>query len=99
METYQEFLNRINGFELPDLYVGDGNFVPNSSVWKKVQEDSSFSPFYGDTVVFDLTDAEKATVNEIVNALYEIAPQSLGERLINTHISHDTARFEQFPRP
>lgn len=84
METYQEFLNRINGFEHSELYLGDDGFSPNPSVWKKVQDDHKFSPFYGDTTVFDLSASEKECINQIVNALYNAAPDCFGERLIDS---------------
>ena len=82
METYQEFLNRIDGFEHPELYLGENAFTPNPSVWKKVQENQQFSPFYGDTVVFDLSAEEKTSINEIVNILDTDFSDYFGERLI-----------------
>ena len=54
METYQQFLDRINSFEKKELNLGDGDFIGNPSIAKKVDADNSFRKFYGDTVVFDL---------------------------------------------
>ena len=84
METYQEFLDRIGHFEHREMYLGENDFMPNPSVWKKVQEDTKFSPFYGDTVVFDLSKEEKEIVNGLVSPLYESTPECFGERLIDS---------------
>ena len=84
MEQYQEFLNRISSFELPVLSLGEGDFIPSASVKSKVREDNRFSAFYGDTVVFDLADAEKVIINHIVNKLYQAAPECFSERLIDS---------------
>lgn len=84
METYQEFLNRIKAFELPVLSLGDGNFTANASVAKKVNENHSFQPFYGDTVVFELSEQEKLQLNYMTEQLYQEVPDCFSERLINS---------------
>ena len=81
MESYQTFLNRIDSFEKPELILGDGYFSVNPSVERKVCEDNSFRGFYGDTVVFDLDEKEKAVIREYVNLLYQSAPECFCERL------------------
>lgn len=81
METYQEFMKRISAFELPELLLGDGAFISSESVVKKVHDDNSFRSFYGDTVIFDLSEQEKITVNNIVEQLYNEVPECFSERL------------------
>ena len=57
METYKEFLDRINSFEKSEIDLGDDYFKGSGSIPLKVNEDNSFRPFFGDTVVFNLDDA------------------------------------------
>lgn len=82
MEHYQDFLNRIDAFEKPELQLGDGDFRVSPSVAAKVCEDNSFRAFYGDTVVFDLSGSEKAAIQSYVDALYRAVPECFCERLI-----------------
>lgn len=92
MEQYQAFLNRISSFELTVLSLGEGDFIPSASVKSKVREDNRFSSFYGDTVVFDLSDEEKLIIDRIVSMLYQEVPECFSERLIDStfHITlHD----------
>ncbi|MDE5769135.1 MAG: hypothetical protein K2H82_07090 [Oscillospiraceae bacterium] len=96
METYQEFLNRIQAFELPLLSLRDGDFIANASVAEKVNENHAFHPFYGDTVVFDLSEQEKSQLNHMIEQLYQEAPDCFSERLINStmHMTlHDLSNF------
>ena len=48
METYNQFLNRINSFELPYTYYGEGYIQMNPNLSGKVEEDNRFKLFYGD---------------------------------------------------
>ena len=89
METYTQFLDRINSFELPYTYYGEGYVQMNPNLSGKVEEDNSFKPFFGDTVVFDLDEEVKEKVNEIVDSLYETVPECFAERLIS-HTFHMT---------
>lgn len=82
METYREFLNRISSFEKEELCLGDGYFSVNPSLHSKVSEDGSFRPFYGDTVVFDLDEATKERLSEVIKRLYDCSGECFCERLI-----------------
>lgn len=88
METYQEFVNRINSFEKKELVLGE-RFECNPSLPKKVNEDNSFRNFYGDTVVFALSDDVKAELNKLTDFLYHAAPDCFCERLVS-HTFHMT---------
>ena len=81
MEHYQDFLQRIGGFELPELHFAEEGLVPSPGVARKVAEDGRFRPFYGDTVVFVLSEEEKAAVRCMTDVLYEAAPECFCERL------------------
>lgn len=81
MELYQDFLDRINGFETPELQLGDGDFRVSPSVAAKVSEENAFQAFYGDTVVFDLSAQEKEVIRSYVEILYREVPECFCERL------------------
>lgn len=81
METFEQFLERINSFEKPVLKLPDGDFGVNPSLKNKVDSDNKFKPFFGDTTVFDLTDTTKATIECIVDELYINAGECFCERL------------------
>lgn len=92
METYREFLDRINSFEKKRINFGDGDFKGNPSIANKVDGNNSFARFYGDTVVFALDDGTKEKLGEYVDTLYHAAPECFCERLVpNTfHVTlHD----------
>lgn len=59
METYKEFLDRINSFEKSEIDLGDKYFKGSGSIDLKVDENNGFKPFFGDTVVFNLDDNTK----------------------------------------
>lgn len=82
METYKEFLDRINSFEKSEIYLGDCYFSSNPSIAMKVDENNGFRPFFGDTVVFNLDDATKKKLGKIVDSVYAIAPECFCERLV-----------------
>lgn len=84
MESYNMFLERIGSFELPVMSLGDGDFSANPSVMKKVGADHSFLPFYGDTIVFDLSEAEKKQLELIIKLIYEIVPEVFCEPLLGS---------------
>lgn len=83
MESYNEFLNRINSFQKPELELGEGDFEVNPSLKKKVQVDNSFAPFYGDTVVFDLDDTTKEFLADCTDKLYKNVPNCFCENLVS----------------
>lgn len=89
METYQEFLNRIDSFEKKEINYGDGYFTGNPSISEKVDRDNHFRSFFGDTVVFALEDGVKKRLSGLVDILYRAAPACFCERLA-PHTFHVT---------
>ncbi|MDE6251784.1 MAG: hypothetical protein K2M78_03985 [Lachnospiraceae bacterium] len=92
METYQEFLDRINLFEKKEINYGNKYFKGNPSLSQKINKDNTFRNFYGDTIVFALDDIIKEKLGEYVELLYRSAPECFCERLVpNTfHVTlHD----------
>ena len=89
METYNEFLNRINLFEKKQPGFGGVSFTVNPSLTHKVDITNKFRRFYGDTVVFSLDDDIKTQLDDYVNILYSSVPQCFCERL-PTHTFHMT---------
>ena len=83
METYAEFLARINSFEKSEIYYGDDYFHGNPSIAQKVDWENHFKPFYGDTVVFNLDDSTKAVLANYVEQLYQVAPECFCDKLIS----------------
>ena len=80
MESYQEFLQRINSFETPNLQLA-GDFSPSKSLLAKVSQDNSFNKFYGDTTVFDLDSQTKSRISQIIDKLHSLAPECFAEKL------------------
>jgi len=80
MESYQNFLQRINSFETPYLQLSS-NFTPSKSLLEKVKQDNSFNKFYGDTTVFDLDPHTKSMISQIINKLHDLAPECFAEKL------------------
>lgn len=83
METYRDFLNRINSFEKKEMFLGDGYFMSSPSISQKVDKNNRFQPFYGDTIVFNLDDATKRKLSWIVDKLYGAVPECFCERLVS----------------
>lgn len=81
MESYQEFLNRIHGFEKPELHFAGTFFNGNPSLARKIRPDNTFCDFFGDTVVFDLDEKVKDKLSECLNKLYVEVPECFCERL------------------
>ena len=81
METYHDFLARINSFEKPELGMNSSGFAPSNSVLQKVGEQNQLCAFYGDTVVFDLDGATKDHISGIIDQLYGEVPECFSERL------------------
>ena len=67
METYREFLDRINSFQKSEIDFGNEYFSGNPSITQKVNKENVFRAFYGDTVVFNLDDSTKEKLTKIVN--------------------------------
>ena len=92
METYNEFLDRINSFEKAKINFGNEYFKGNPSIPQKVNKDNSFRSFYGDTVVFELDEAFKKQLAEYLDILYGTVPQCFCEKISPTtfHVTlHD----------
>lgn len=92
METYRDFLDRINSFEKKHMSFGNGDFKGNPSIANKVDGNNSFANYYGDTVVFALDDGTKEKLGVYVDTLYHAAPECFCEKLLpNTfHVTlHD----------
>ena len=86
METYQEFLNRINSFQKSKLEFYCDHFKPSLSVESKVNKDNSFKNFYGDAVVFDLDSEIKNKITNIIDMLYDKVPECFCEKIISDTI-------------
>lgn len=82
METYQEFLDRIDSFEKKEINYGDKYFKGNPSLAQKISKDNKFKYFYGDTVVFALDDIVKEKLAGYTELLYRCAPECFCEKLI-----------------
>ena len=59
----------------------DGGFATNPRLTDKVDQDGRFRPFFGDTVIFDLTEDEKAWLAGIRQGLCEACGALLAEPL------------------
>lgn len=86
METYTEFLSRIDTFEKPVMTLDEQYFNAAPGLADKVRNDDTFRPFYGDTVVFDLDDNTKANIDGFIDLLYAEAPECFCERLVKNTI-------------
>ncbi|MDE5563327.1 MAG: hypothetical protein K2J01_07295 [Clostridiales bacterium] len=89
METFKEFLSRINSFQKKELNLGGKDFTVSQSVAHKVNADNTFKDFYGDTVVFDLDDDTKSKLTIYTDLLHREVPQCFCDRLI-PHTFHVT---------
>lgn len=100
METYSEFLDRINSFEKKEICYGQEYFKGNKSIAFKVSNDNAFKPFYGDTIVFNLDDTVKDKLSQYLEKLYENAPECFCEKLIAStfHMTlHDLSNSPVLP--
>jgi len=82
MESYGEFLHRIDAFEKKVMSLGDADFHTNPSLAQKADEQGRFLPFWGDTVVFDLDSATKSRLADITQRIYVAATECFSEKLI-----------------
>ncbi len=80
MEKYNDFLERIS-YQQAELQIGEGDFIPDDRVYQKVNNDNCLKPFYGDTVVFDLSSKTKKKIDKMIDTLYEVVPECFCERL------------------
>ncbi len=89
METYSQFLERINSFETKETSFGDYYVRTNNSLLSKVDENNQYADFYGDTVVFNLDERTKETIHGYVTRMRECAPECFCESL-DWHTYHVT---------
>lgn len=82
MEPFLQFGNRIDAFEKRISDFGDGRFAVNRSLARKVSADNSFADYYGDTVVFALSDEMKDSIEQIMSTLRTAVPQCFCEKLV-----------------
>ena len=80
-ETYEGFKGRVDDFEKPEYGIKDASWVPNDSVHQKFNSQNQFSPFFGDTVVFDLPSEIKKILTQIISELYATVPQCFSRRI------------------
>lgn len=66
-----------------------GDFSTNPNLIKKVSPIGAFLPFYGNTVVFDLSDETKQTLQDLQEELYRNAGWMLSQKL-DSSIFHMT---------
>ncbi|MBQ5472792.1 MAG: hypothetical protein IIT58_12440 [Treponema sp.] len=89
METFIKFKKRISEFENDNFSFNTSEICQNQSLRNKVNEDKSFKPFYGDTIVFDLSTNIKLQIEKIVDQLYLNCGSLFAERL-KTNTFHMT---------
>lgn len=82
MESYQQFLDRINSFEKLDFSLEEEYFIPDPSIYSKVNANNEFRDFYGDTTVFDLDDKTKFRISKIIETLYSEVPKCFCEKRV-----------------
>lgn len=81
MESFIEFKNRIYSFEKTSILDSLQELVVNLGVADKVNFDGSIKEFYGDTVVFELSESEKKLISMLQDILYSNCNKYLSERL------------------
>ncbi|MBQ7503414.1 ligT like phosphoesterase [bacterium] len=99
MESYQQFLERINQFETAELNLGSGPFEVSRSLAAKVGSDNKFKPFFGDTSVFDLDDGAKDYLDGLISRLYSECGECFCERLDRDYLHmtlHDLSSSPDF---
>lgn len=101
METYRDFLERIGKFETAELNLGREPFEVSRSLSDKVGPDNRFRPFFGDTAIFDLDNADKAYLDGVIGRLYSECGECFCERLErdSLHLTlHDLSSSPCFER-
>lgn len=79
-EAFEHFENRIE-YQKDEQFAESGRFTPDRGLSEKVSPDNSLCPFYGDTVVFELDENVKSRVAEMIDRLYNAAPECFCEKL------------------
>jgi len=78
-ETLEQFLNRTE-YVWRGMGPG-GGFETAQSLERKVNPDGTLRPFFGDTVIFDLDDADKAWLFRLQQELYDACGYALAQPL------------------
>ena len=81
METYEAFIERINSIQPHSFRSCANGFTPDPSVRDKVAQDGKLRPFYGDTVIFCLSESIRRELTGYQDAIHDIAGEYLAERL------------------
>lgn len=94
IESYSSYVNRIGGLIGQRVCFPQENepLVTEAGVKMKCNDDGSFRPFYGDTVVFRLPEPELNFFGSVQGTLYDLAGDILAEKIpVNSlHITlHD----------
>lgn len=80
-ESYEKFLERIFSFQKSAFSFGFDKLCPSTSVMSKVDENGEFSRFVGDTVVFNLDDAQKRFIKDYyISPLYRAGSDFFAEQ-------------------
>ena len=82
MESYEEFLKRINSFEKLDFLLNEEYFIPDPSIYSKVNANNEFRDFFGDTTVFDLDNNIKEKISNMIEKLYNEVPECFCEKRV-----------------
>lgn len=81
-ESYEKFLERIFSFQRSDFKFGFDKLYPSASVKSKVNENGEFNRFVGDTVVFNLDDAQKRFIKDYyISPLHRVGSDYFAEKL------------------
>lgn len=78
-ESLKDFQKRTKFIE--DSLPRDGGFRTSARLTEKVGMDGRFQPFFGDTVIFDLPEEDKAWLSGVQRRLYEACGDMLAEAL------------------
>lgn len=81
MEKFLEFKNRIYSFEKKSIADNLEEFIVNPKIADKINSDGSIKEFYGDTVVFELSESEKSIILKLQDILYSNCNDILSDRL------------------
>ena len=86
MENYEQFLKRTGEFEQPVFTLPNEYFSVNPALRYKVDIFNKFRPFFGDTVIFELSEKDRTQIGGFVDALYKEAGDCFAERLRNDNL-------------
>lgn len=79
-ETLRAFHDRVDGFTADSL-PHDGHLVTRDSLRAKVNPDGTLRPFFGNTIIYDLTDKAKLALAQRQTMLYHRCGYALADPL------------------